>query len=473
MDKFYQIYIGGEFRKTNKVLKVMNPYNNKEVAATYQAGEKELEEAITKAISVQDELTDLPSWRRYDILMQIAHQMREARYDLARTISLESAKPIRYALGETDRAIQTFIVAAEESKRLPGEYIDIEWTAAGEGKEGILRYFPLGLVAGISPFNFPLNLAVHKIAPAIAAGCPIILKPSSSTPLSTLMLAGIIDKTDLPKGAVSILPMKRSTGNKLVTDDRFAMLTFTGSPDVGWQMKNEAGKKKVILELGGNAGVIVSETANIEDAVNKCITGGFAYSGQVCIHTQRILVHESIFDQFSQLFVSKVMKLKNGDPLEEQTDISAMIDEANAIRVENWVIEAVENGAKLLCGGQRKKGYFEPTVLSGTDPSMKVCSLEVFGPVVTLDKYADYEQAIKNIDDSKYGLQAGVFTDEISHMNYAFRHLKVGGIMINDVPGFRVDHMPYGGVKDSGQGREGVKYSIHDMLEPRLLVKNR
>jgi len=473
MKTSYQIYVGGEYRSTTDILPVINPYNNEEVAICFRAGVPELEEAIQKAQSVKEILIDMPSGRRYTILMQIAALMREAREELAHIIVLESGKPIRYALGEVDRAIQTFTVAAEECKRLPGEYLDIGWTPAGEGKEGILRYFPIGLVAGISPFNFPLNLAVHKLAPAIAAGCPIILKPSSSTPLSTLRLAQIIDNTDLPKGAVSILPMDRTTGNKMVTDTRFGLLSFTGSPEVGWKMKTEAGKKKVILELGGNAGVIISESAELERAVDKCLTGCFAYSGQVCIHTQRIFVHEKIFDEFTQKFLAEVKKLRQGDPADPQTDISTMIDEANAERVEAWVNEALDSGAELLMGGKRTGSYFEPTVLTNTRSSMKVCGLEIFGPIVTIEKYADYKDALDQMNDSRYGLQAGVFTNDILEMNEAFRKLEVGGIMINDIPGFRVDHMPYGGVKDSGFGREGVKYSIHDMLEPRLLVKNK
>lgn len=473
MEKFYQIYLGGEFRTTKDILKVYNPFNQEEIASTYRAGEAELEEAINKAIAVKDALADMPSGRKYDALMQIAHEMKSANQELANLISLESGKPIRYALGEVDRAVQTFIVAAEECKRIPAEYLDIEWTAAGEGKDAIVRYFPIGLVAGISPFNFPLNLAVHKLAPAIASGCPIILKPSSSTPLSTLRLAQIIDKTDLPKGAVSILPMNRETGNAMVADERFKLLTFTGSPAVGWKMKTDAGKKKVLLELGGNAGVIVSESAELNKAVEKCISGSFAYSGQVCIHTQRIYVKEKIIDEFTRKFIAGVKELRRGDPLDIQTDISTMIDKANAKRVEAWVNEAIDSGAELLCGGNRDGSYFEPTVLTNTVSEMKVCGLEIFGPVVTIEKYSNFQEALEYINDSKYGLQAGVFTNEISQMNAAFRQLEVGGIIINDIPGFRVDHMPYGGVKDSGYGREGVKYSMHDMLEPRLLVKNK
>lgn len=388
-------------------------------------------------------------------------------------LAREAGKPLKYALGEIDRAAQTFIVAAEESKRLPGELLSIDWTAAGAGKEGFIKYFPVGLIAGIAPFNFPLNLAVHKIAPAIASGNPIILKPARSTPLSVLALAKIIDNTDLPKGALSILPMDREAGNQLVTDSRFKMLSFTGSPQVGWQMKRDAGMKRVTLELGGNAGVVVSECADIEKAVTKCLAGSFAYSGQVCIHVQRIYVHETIFDSFIQKLSAATSLLKEGHPDNADTDISSMIDEGNAIRVEAWVNEAVETGAKVICGGKRKGTYYMPTILTNTNSDMKVCGLEVFGPVVSIEKYSDFKEAIAQVNNSDFGLQAGVFTNKIDEMNFAFNELEVGGVMLNDVPTFRVDHMPYGGVKNSGFGREGVKYAIHEMLEPKLLVKDR
>ncbi len=468
--KFYCV---GTFRSSTESLKVINPYNNRVITETYLASEQDVNDAIESALAVKEELKNIPSFKRYEILRQIVEELELNQHHFAETLSLESGKPIRYAIGEVKRALQTFIVAAEECKRLPKEYIDIDWTAAGEGKEGLVKYFPIGVVAGISPFNFPLNLAVHKIAPAIAAGCPIILKPSSSTPLSTLKLAEIIDATELPKGAVSIMPMSRKTGNLLVTDPRINMLSFTGSPEVGWKMKAEAGKKKVVLELGGNAGVIVSETADIDLAVRKCLVGAFAYSGQVCIHTQRIYVQDKVFDEFVKKFIPGAKDLKNGDPIDTETDISVMIDEANALRVKEWVEEAVESGAEILTGGARNGSYFEPTVITSTDSKMKVCALEIFGPVVILEKYSDFNNAIEKINESKYGLQAGVFTNNINEMDTAFNNLEVGGVIINDTPTFRVDHMPYGGVKDSGQGREGVKYAIHDMMEARVLVKDK
>lgn len=465
------IFLAGRFVSTGTRLGVINPYNGEVVAETYLAGTAELEEAVSSACRAKPLMKNLPSYARYQALMHIRTRLAERRAEFALLLMKESGKPMRYALGEIDRSIQTFTVAAEESRRLPSEYLSLDWTRAGERKEGLVKYFPVGVVAGIAPFNFPLNLAVHKLAPAIAAGCPVIIKPSSATPLSTLLLSEIIAETGLPEGAVSVLPMDRETGNRLVTDPRIALLSFTGSPEVGWRMKAAAGRKKVVLELGGNAGVIVTESADVQSALQKCLTGAFSYSGQVCIHTQRIYVQQRIFAQFAEQFTHLVQNLRTGDPALPETEFSAMIDEANAVRVEQWIAEAVAGGARLLCGGKREGTLVEPTVLTGTQPYMKVCGEEVFGPVVTLEPYDDFAQAIEQLNDSRFGLQAGVFTNSLHVMNTAFSDIETGGVIINDVPTFRVDHMPYGGIKDSGQGREGVKYAMMDMLEPRILVK--
>lgn len=468
----YRIYSGGDFIKTENKLGITNPYSGEEFAYTYKAGKEELNEAIEKALNVSEELKFIPSWQRYEILRFIADSLSKNKEYHAALISKEAGKPMRYAMGEIKRAIQTFTVASEEAKRLPKEYISIDWTPAGDKKEGLIKHFPIGLIAGIAPFNFPMNLAVHKLAPAIAAGCPIILKPSSLTPLSTLELAKIIAQTSLPKGVLSVLPMDRDSGNQLVTDERIKMLSFTGSPAVGWKMKRDSGKKKVILELGGNAGVVVTASSNIDHAVDRCLIGGFAYSGQVCIHAQRIYVERKVFDQFSEKFIEKVKKLKTGDPLCSETDISSMIDKKNAQRVESWIAEAKSTGAKVMAGGERIGTNLEPTVLTNTNQTMKVCAMEVFGPVVALEPFDHFEKAIAEVNNSAYGLQAGVFTNHIDQMNYAFSQLDVGGVIVNDVPTFRVDHMPYGGVKNSGFGREGVKYAILDMMEPKIMVKN-
>jgi glyceraldehyde-3-phosphate dehydrogenase (NADP+) len=469
----YPIYCAGRFISTTDELSVSNPFTNQPFAITYRAAASHFEEAVKKAQSVQEDLAKFPTYERSRILMQIAEELEKEEAQVASVLCRESAKPMRYALGEVQRAIQSFRIAAEETKRFQNEYMSLDWTPSGKGKEGLVRQFPIGLVAGISPFNFPLNLAVHKIAPALASGCPIVLKPSSSTPLSTLLLAQIIDKTALPKGAVSILPMDRETGNRLVTDDRFKLLSFTGSPEVGWKMKTEAGRKKVVLELGGNAGVIVSKSADVDHAVKQSLIGGFAYSGQVCIHAQRFFVSKTIFSEFSEKFIRGVKGLKMGDPMDPETEISVMIDEDNARRIEDWVNDAVKGGARILTGGKREGSYYEPTVLTNTQADMNVCALEVFGPVVTLEPFDSFEEAIHLLNQGRFGLQAGVFTNRIEEMDVAFYRLEVGGVVINDVPTFRVDHMPYGGVKDSGLGREGIRYAMMDMMEPRILVKNR
>ncbi len=469
----YDIYVGGSFMRTEAIIKVQNPFNNEYFAQTYLASEKELEKAIQAAHCIEKQMNEMPLYLRYEILMNIASLIKENKDYLAKILSMESAKPYVYAIAEINRAAQTFTIAAEESKRLPLEYLSLDWSLDASNREALVKYFPVGIVAGISPFNFPMNLAVHKIAPAIAAGCPIILKPATSTPLSTLELAKIIDKTCLPKGALSVLPMDRTVGNLLVVDKRIKLLTFTGSSAVGWEMKRQCGKKKIVLELGGNAGTIVTASTDIEHAVKRCLIGAFSFSGQVCIHAQRIYVEQSVFEQFLNKFIEAVKTLKYGNPIESDTNISSMIDEENAIRVESWVNEAISGGAKLHCGGKRIDSYYEATVLTNTKMEMKVCSNEIFGPVVTIEPYNDFKQAVDLVNETNYGLQAGVFTNSIKEMDYAFNYINVGGVILNDIPTYRVDHMPYGGIKDSGIGREGVKYAIMDMLEPKILVKSK
>ncbi len=470
--KPHKIYVAGKFISTDKTLEVINPYTQKVEGTTYMASLENLEDAIAEGQAAEKTMKALPAYKRYEILHHIALAIQQKANIFSDTLAMEAGKPIRYAKAEVNRAIQTFIVAAEETKRLPAEFISLDWTPEAANKEGIVKYFPVGLSAGISPFNFPLNLAVHKIAPAFATACPIVLKPASNTPLTTLLLAEIIDNTALPKGAFSVLPMDREVGNNMVTDDRFKLLTFTGSPEVGWQMKARAGKKKVVLELGGNAGAIICQTADIESAAKRCLMGAFAYSGQICIHTQRIFVHSSKYDAFVNAFLPLVKNLKIGNTRDMQTDFSVMIDEKNAIRVASWIDEAVQQGAKVRHGGNRKGNFVDPTVITDTNKDMKVNYEEVFGPVVTIIPFDNFENAVEELNYGKYGLQSAVFTKDMDEINYGFNHIETGGIIINDVPTFRVDHMPYGGVKDSGMGREGVKYAMHDMLEARLLVKN-
>ena len=470
MDLFYP-YVDGAFRELAQPLEVLSPYDGTLVGTSFVAGQELVEEAIDAAVRCREAAAALPVYRRYEALMFIAEQISRRKDEFVSLICREAAKPYKYALSEVRRAVEVFRAAAEESKRIPGEYLSLDHTPAGVGKEGWVKYFPIGPVAGISPFNFPLNLAVHKIAPAIAAGCSIVLKPSSLTPLSTLALARIIAAAELPRGMVNIIPAKRQAGDLLVTDPRIRLLSFTGSAEVGWDMKARSGRKRVVLELGGNAGMIVAPTADLSQAVQKALVGGFSYAGQVCIHTQRILVHVSVFDEFLSLFAEGVRSLRFGDPLDPSTDISVMIDQGNAERVEQWVNEALAGHARLICGGTRRGSYYEPTVITGARPGMKIRDEEVFGPVVLVDSYQDFDQALNDINNSRYGLQAGLFTRDLQEINLAFRKLEVGGLIINDAPTFRVDHMPYGGVKDSGFGREGVKYAMLDMLEPKILVK--
>lgn len=468
----YKIYCNGAFITTNQKLEVTNKFTGQVFATTFLGDANVFEEAVNGALMARLACKELSSLEKSKALSFIAGELETNKLRLGTILCQESAKPIKYAIAEIERAAQTFLIASEECKRLPKEYMSLDWTPGGRNKEGIINYFPIGIVAGIAPFNFPMNLAVHKLAPAIAAGCPIILKPASSTPLSTLELAKIIAKTNLPKGAVSIVPMNRTTGNLLVTDDRINLLSFTGSPGIGWELKKQSGKKKVVLELGGNAGVIISDSADVEQAVIKSLAGAFSYSGQICIHAQRFFVHEQIFELFKTSFVEKTKRLNYGDPLNPETEVSVVIDEDNAQRIEAWIQEAVSSGAELLCGGKRDGNYIEPTVLTNSGSAMKVYSEEVFGPVICLEKYnGAIEDAVKKVNDSKFGLQCGVFTNKISELDFCYKHLEVGGVIHNEMPTLRFDQMPYGGIKESGLGREGVKYAIADMLEAKILVK--
>ncbi len=464
------IYIKGKFIETLLKSKVINPFDQSLVAEINLASEKEIETAIFHAENIKKEMAALTIEQRHEILIQIAKSISENRKYIAELISKESGKPIRYSLGEADRGADTFLIAAEEVLKIKDEEIDLERNVASKEKKGIVRNFPIGIVAGITPFNFPMNLVAHKVAPAIACGCPMILKPASTTPLTALFLAEIIDKTILPKGGFQVLPCSRETGDLLVKDERISLLSFTGSPDVGWKMKKNCGKKKIVLELGGNAGTYIHDDAEMDFAAARCLVGGFAYSGQICIHAQRIYVHEKLFDVFVEKFVEKTKNLKRGNPLEESTEISEMIDEKNAIRVENWILEAEKSGAKILCGRKRDGSFVEPTIITNTNTKMKVNAEEVFGPVVIIEKCKNHEEGIFMINDSRFGLQAGIFTKDKNVIDYAFKNLEVGGVIVNDVPTFRVDNMPYGGVKDSGLGREGIKYAMEDYWEKKVLV---
>jgi len=464
------IYLAGEFAEAGSPLEVRNPANGELVATTFQAGPAELERATVAAVEAFGRTRRLASYERRDALAHVAERIGQDADELAELLTRESGKPIRDARGEVARASLTFRTAGEEALRITGEWMPLDWNAANKGRSGIWRRYPIGPVAGISPFNFPLNLAAHKVAPAIAAGCSIVLKPPSKDPLVMLRVAGYLDETDLPKGAVSILPMDRPTGDALVGDERFKLLTFTGSPSVGWKMKAEAGKKKVVLELGGNAGAIVDETADLDWAVARLVYGSFAYAGQVCISVQRIYVVASIYEEFERRFIEKVRDVKAGDPLDPDTDLGPMVDARAVARTDEWVREALAGGARALTGGKPDGQFYPPTVLVDVPRDARVCGEEVFAPVVNLFAVPDFPSAIDEINNARFGLQCGLFTNDLERTLLAHDELEVGGVIVNDVPTWRIDPMPYGGVKDSGLGREGLRWSIEDMTETRLLA---
>ncbi|MEO8626046.1 MAG: aldehyde dehydrogenase family protein [Candidatus Limnocylindrales bacterium] len=467
----HPVFLAGRWVESPDELLVANPARPDEPAgATYNATAEQYEEAVLAAITAFEVTRHLGAYERGAILRNISAGIRERREEIGRIMTLESGKPIRDALIEVDRAVLTFRLGAEEAERMTGETIPLDLMASSKGRLGITRRFPIGPIAAISPFNFPLNLAAHKLAPAIAAGNSIVLKPPSKDPLTMLAVAEIIEKSGVPEGAVSILPMTRAQGDRMVEDDRFKLLTFTGSPSVGWRMKERAGKKKVVLELGGNAAVIVDATANLDWAVKRTLMGAFAYAGQVCISVQRMFVHRPIWDEFMTRFVAGADALVHGDPLDPETQIGPMVDEQQAQRTDRWVREAEELGGKVLLGGRAEGSFFPPTVLVDTPATAQVCSSEAFAPLVVAFPFDDFDQAIKQVNDSSYGLQTGVFTNNLAHSWRAFNELQVGGVIINDVPTYRIDHMPYGGVKDSGLGREGLRWAIEDMTELRLMV---
>ena len=434
------------------------------------ASSEQLDEAIREAERVFEGAESMAAYERSRILHGIAAGIRADRENLGRLIALEAGKPIRDALGEVDRATLTFRLAAEEAERIGGEVIPLDLAPASRDRVGITRRFPIGPIAAITPFNFPLNLAAHKIAPAIAAGNPIVLKPPTKAPLTMLRVGQIINDSGIAPGFVSILPMSRSVGDEMVADPRFRLLTFTGSPSVGWAIKQRAGKKKVVLELGGNAAVVVDRTADLEWATSRILTGSFAYAGQMCISVQRIMVHEDVAGDLMSGLVEGAGKLRVGDPTDPLTDVGPMISAGEAERARQWVTEATELGGEVLLGGQPDGAYFPPTILTGVPSHAKVCAAEVFAPVVVISTFRDFSSALQAVNESDFGLQAGVFTNDLRHAWDAFNGLEVGGVIINDVPTYRIDNMPYGGVKDSGQGREGIRWAIEDMTELRLMV---
>ncbi|MBI3359203.1 MAG: aldehyde dehydrogenase family protein [Nitrospirae bacterium] len=467
-----KIFISGQWRATSERLSVLNPYNNEPIGYTYLASEENIEEAICSATEAFKEMRTVPSYKRAEALQKIADGLKEKREEIARMITLESAKPITDARVEVARAVNTFTIASEEAKRIGGEFIPLDLMSGSEGRQGLTRRVPIGPIVGISPFNFPLNLVAHKVAPAIAAGNTIILKPAPKTPLTALMLAEIIASTDLPTGAVQVFSTTNMLAEKMVIDPRIKMLTFTGSAAVGWSLKEKCNKKRVLLELGGNAGVMIHSDADLAYAARRCVAGSFSYAGQVCISVQRIYIQAACYQSFLDRFLPQVESLIVGNPIDEKTNIPPMINLDAAKRVAAWIDEAVASGAKVLAGGQWVGSVMIPTVLANTTPAMKVNCEEIFGPVVTVSPYEHLNEAIAAVNQSPYGLQAGIFTRDIQAVFEAFEQTEVGGLIVNDVPTYRVDHMPYGGMKESGVGREGISYAIREMTELKLLALN-
>lgn len=463
-------FLGGNWIEEGESFDVRAPHDGSIVGKGFRGTAAHAEDAVQAAQRAFEQTRKMPGYERQRVLREISEGIRLRCEEFARLMALEAGKPIRTARAEVDRAIFTFAVAAEEAVRIGGEWLPLDWQAATAGRAAIVRRFALGPILGITPFNFPLNLVAHKVAPALAAGCSILIKPAPQTPLTALLLAEVVEKSGWPAGGLGVLPLANSDAERLVADDRFKMLTFTGSGPVGWALKAKAGKKKVTLELGGNAGVIVHSDSDVEYAAGRCVQGGFSYAGQSCISAQRIFVQRSVESRFLSRLLDGVKKLKLGDPLDEATDVGPMISEDAARRAANWIDEAAAAGAKIETGGSRNGSFLEPTVLTHTRTDMKVNCQEVFAPVVTVEPYDDFSDAIRRVNSSPFGLQAGLFVSDAKLLFKAYEELEVGGVIAGDVSSFRIDHIPYGGVKESGLGREGLRYAIEEMTEPRLLA---
>lgn len=465
-------YLAGQWTRTDATLNVTNPYDGSAVGSVYLADAAAFDQAISAGERAREACARMPIHERTRILNAVAEGLEREAEQFAQMITWESGRAIRDTRGEVGRAIFTFRVAAEEARRIHTEFNDLDWLPGTENRYAIIRRVPIGVVGAITPFNFPLNLVAHKVAPAIAAGCPVVVKPSSQTPIIALMLTKLLDDAGLPEGALSVLPAPAAETSPLVEDPRVKLLTFTGSPDVGWALKERAGRKRVALELGGNAGCIVHSDADLDFAVKRVTYAAFAHAGQSCISVQRVFLHESIADAFTEALLDRVAALKVGDPSDPTVDLGGVIDNAAADRIEEWLKEARDGGARVLAGGGRKDRVFEPTVLAEVPRELRICAQEAFAPVVILDRYADFDTALRHLNDSRYGLQAGVFTYDMRLVEQAFRELEVGGVIVNDVPTFRTDQMPYGGAKDSGVGKEGPRFAIEEMTENKLLVLN-
>ena len=470
MNTSYPYYLANKAQSPNQDLAVTDKYTGEVATRVALADSKAIDEAIAAADAAAPAMRKMPPYERQAILQHCVTRFTERAEELAQALCIEAGKPINDSRGEVSRLIDTFRIAAEEAVRMNGEVQELQISARAKGYRGQWKRVPIGVCSFISPFNFPLNLAAHKVAPALAVGCPFVLKPASRTPIGALIIGEILAETALPEGAFSILPCSRDGADLFTTDERLKLLSFTGSPAVGWDLKARAGKKKVILELGGNAACIVDADADISDAVERIVFGAFYQSGQSCIGVQRIIVHASIYDEFRSQLVAATEKLISGKPSDEDTFIGPMISEGEATRLDEWVQEALGAGATLLTGGQRTGATLQATLLENVPSDQKICTEEAFGPVAVLSSFTDFAEALTAVNDSTFGLQAGIFTKDLYKALDAWDELDVGGVVIGDVPSWRVDNMPYGGVKDSGLGREGIRFAMEDMTEIRNLV---
>ena len=463
-------YVANKPCEPNHDLEVTDKYTGDVAARVALADTKAIEDGIAGCVAAAEPFAQMRPYERQRILNHCVARFTERFDELAMSLCVEAGKPIKDSRGEVSRLIDTFRIAAEESVRITGEVMNLEISERAKGYRGMWKRVPIGPCSFISPFNFPLNLAAHKVAPALAVGCPFVLKPASRTPLGALIIGEILAETDLPEGTFSILPCSRDGADLFTTDERLKLLSFTGSPGVGWALKAKAGKKKVVLELGGNAACVVDRDTDIAEAVERIVIGAFYQSGQSCIGVQRILVHSKIYDVFRDALVERSKALIAGDPKNEDTFIGPMISEKEATRLHSWVEEAIAAGGTLLCGGNREGAMLEATLLENVAKEQTICTQEAFGPVAVLSPFDDFEAALDEVNDSTFGLQAGIFTRDIHKAYRAWDKLDVGGVVIGDIPSWRVDNMPYGGVKDSGLGREGISFAIEDMTEIRNLV---
>jgi len=466
----YPLYLANKPRTTDLTLEVIDKYTGEVATRVSMADPALIDEAIGKAAEAAEPMRKLPAYERQAILNHCVARFTERQEELAQALCIEAGKPIKDSRGEVSRLIDTFRIAAEESVRMTGEVMAMDISPRARQYQGQWKRVPIGPCSFISPFNFPLNLAAHKVAPALAVGCPFVLKPASLTPIGALIIGEVLAEVDLPEGAFSILPCRRDGADLFTTDERLKLLSFTGSPDVGWALKARSGKKKVVLELGGNAACVIEPDTDLDDAIQRLVVGAFYQSGQSCIGVQRILIHSSIYDQVRDRLVAATQDLKMGNPRDEDTFIGPMISEREASRLDGWIQESLKDGATLLCGGTRTGAMLEATLLENVPKGHTICTKEAFGPVAVLSPYEDFSDALREVNNSDFGLQAGIFTRDIRKIYRAWDELEVGGVVIGDVPSWRVDHMPYGGVKDSGLGREGIRFAMEDMTEIRLLV---